>query len=57
MTRHAGRNVPKHDDLLVECWCRTEVLYVRAGAVRAGRTESCGMPGCHPPEQAPPTLR
>jgi ribosomal protein L37AE/L43A len=47
-----GLQAPRHDDLECLCWCEAETLYVRIEAIRAGRTESCGRPGCQPPAVA-----
>lgn len=56
MTRMTNQRAPHPDDLMVECWCHRSWVWIPAADVRAGRTESCGMARCHPPERVPPTL-
>ena len=38
------------DDVLVSCWCQYTFVEVPAADIRNGRTGSCGLPQCRPPE-------
>lgn len=49
-TRKAGKI--KHGDrtMDVTCWCDTKTVRVSTDDIAAGRTASCGRPGCQAPE-------
>lgn len=48
--RHGHLQVASHTlrtgELAVECWCQDRIVYVMPELVKAGRTGSCGAPGC-----------
>ena len=37
------------EELPTLCWCECNVLPVAVCKIKAGCTESCGAPNCHPP--------
>lgn len=49
MTRRRGLNgVPGDGRMEVTCWCEETIGLLAADELLAGRTFSCGRPGCEP---------
>lgn len=49
---YAPRKVFSIDELLVACWCESELHHVPRALILAGQTVSCGARQCHGPEAA-----
>lgn len=43
---NVGKRVVNLEDLLVECWCRCECVWVPRQDVKNGLTNSCARPFC-----------
>lgn len=49
----AGPMLREKEYLKTMCWCDTRIVSVPTADVRAGRTRSCGLWSCRPPEEKP----
>jgi hypothetical protein len=41
-----GTDIVNIDDLLTQCWCQNDYVYVPPSDIRELRTRSCGATGC-----------
>ena len=43
----------QYGELLSLCWCQSKYVPATPAMVRAGLTQSCGQPDCHPHDATP----